>query len=125
VRSAGRVVEVRKGQGTRILDGRPAEPPRPLPPPPRGLRPGVEVGYVRSGEPVELRWAASGRLYHVQLLALQGNDDQILLARDTAASSLRLSIPWLGTYRWRVTTRDARDVESPPSGFGLVCSVSR
>lgn len=124
VRSAGRTVEIRKGQGTHVVDGRPPEPARALPPAPDGLWPGADVGYVRSGQPLELRWAAKGASHHVELLALQG-DDQVLLARDVAAPPLRLSIPWLGTYRWRVTTRDARDVESPPSADGLICSVER
>ncbi len=125
VRSAGRIVEVKKGQGTLVVDGRAPEPARALPPSPRDLRPGADVGYVRAGQPVELRWAAGGSSNHVELLALQGDDDEILLARDVAATALQLSIPWLGTYRWRVSTRDARDVESPPSSAGLVCSVER
>jgi hypothetical protein len=125
VRSAGRIVEVKKDQGTLVLDGRPPESARALPPAPHDLRPGAEVGYVRAGQPADLRWAASGAANHVELLALQGDDDEILLARDVAASALQISIPWLGTYRWRVSTRDARDVESPPSSPGLVCSVER
>jgi hypothetical protein len=124
VRGAGRIVEIKKGQGTFVLDGRPPEPARAIPPPPKGLRPGADVSYVRSGQPVELSWIASGASHHVELLALQGDDD-VLLARDVAASPLRLSVPWLGTYRWRVSTRDARDVESPPSADGLICSVER
>lgn len=125
VRSAGRTVEVRKGQGTLVVDGRSAEPARSLPHPPNGLRPGDDVGYVRAGQPVELHWAGAGASHHVELLALQGDDDAVLLARDIAAPPLRISVPWLGTYRWRVSARDARDVESPPSVHGLICSVER
>ncbi len=124
VRSAGRIVEIKKGQGTLVGDGRPPEPARALPLPPNGLRPGADVGYVRSGQPVELHWAGGGASHHVELLAFQGDDD-VLLARDIAASSLQLSVPWLGTYRWRVSVRDARGVESPPSADGLICSVER
>jgi hypothetical protein len=124
VRSAGRIVEIKKGQGTLVGDGRPPEPARALPLPPHGLRPGADVGYVRSGQPVELHWAGGGASHHVELLAFQGDDD-VLLARDIAASSLQLSVPWLGTYRWRVSVRDARGVESPPSADGLICSVER
>ncbi len=125
VRAAGRIVEVKKGQGTVVVDGRPPEAARALPPSPRELRPGADVGYVRAGQPTELRWAASGGSHHVELLTFQGDEDEILLARDVAASALQLTIPWLGTYRWRVSTRDARDIESPPSSVGLVCSVER
>ncbi len=122
VRAVGRTVEIKKGQGTFVADGRPPEPARSLPDAPRRLRPGADVGYVRSGQPVELSWVASGSRQHVELLSLQGDDD-VLLARD-AASPLRLAIPWLGTYRWRVSTRDGRDLESAPSATGLICSVS-
>ena len=124
MRAAGRTVEIKKGQGTIVVDGRPPEPARALPRPPNGLRPGADVAYVRSGQPVELRWAASGASHHVELLALQGDDD-VLLARDVGRASAAASIPWLGTYRWRVSTRDARGVESPPSADGLICSVAR
>jgi hypothetical protein len=124
VRAAGRSVEVKKGQGTLVVDGHPPEPARALPPSPKKLRPGADVGYVRSGQPVDLRWASSGASHHVELLALQGDDD-VLLARDIAASPLRLAVPWIGTYRWRVSARDARGVESPPSADGLICSVER
>jgi hypothetical protein len=49
----------------------------------------------------------------------------VLLAREAASPPLRLPIPWLGTYRWRVFARDARGVESPPSAEGLICSVDK
>jgi hypothetical protein len=123
VRAAGRTVAVGAGQGTVVVDGRPPEAPAPLPPPPRGLRPGKDPVYVRSGQPVELRWTAAGPSHHVEILALEKDD--VLLARDWAAPPLRLGIPWLGTYRWRVSVRDARGVEGRPSDDGLICSVDR
>ena len=49
----------------------------------------------------------------------------MLLAREAGAPPLRLEIPWLGTYRWRVSARDARGIESRPSADGLICSVDR
>ena len=49
----------------------------------------------------------------------------LLLAREVQAPPLRLELPWLGTYRWRVAARDARGVESRPSDAGLICSVAR
>jgi hypothetical protein len=123
LRAAGRTVEVKAGEGTAIRDGAPPPPPSPLPEAPRGLHPGSDPGYVRSGQPVELRWTAAGPSYHVEILALQG--DGVLLARDASAPPLRLEIPWLGTYRWHVAARDARGLESPPSSEGLICSVER
>jgi hypothetical protein len=121
VRAAGRTVEIKAGQGTVVPDGAPPQPPSPLPQAPRGLHPGSDPVYVRSGQPAELTWTATGPS-HVEILALQG--DGVLLARE-AAPPLRLAIPWLGTYRWRVSARDARGVESPPSSEGLICSVDR
>jgi hypothetical protein len=59
----------------------------------------------------------------VEILALQ-NDD-VLLARNVGAPPLTIEIPWLGTYRWRVSARDARGLEGPPSADGYVCVVER
>jgi hypothetical protein len=78
---------------------------------------------VRSGQPLDLRWTAAGPSHHVEILAL--DRDEVLLAREAGAPPLRLEIPWLGTYRWRVSARDARGVESRPSTAGLICSVDR
>jgi hypothetical protein len=118
-----RTVEMKAGQGSVVLDGRPPEPAFSLPIAPKRIRPGAEVAYVRSGQPIELRWSSAGSSYRVELLALQR--EEVLLARDTGAPPFRLAIPWLGTYRWRVSLRDARGVESPPSALGVVCSVAR
>jgi hypothetical protein len=123
VRAASRTVEIKAGQGTVVQDGRPPEPPSPLPEAPLGLHPGSDAAYVRSGQPVELRWTASAERHHVEILALQ--KDEVLLSRDAGTPPLRLEIPWLGTYRWRVFARDARGVESRPSADGLICSVDR
>jgi len=123
VRARGRTVEVKAGQGTVVMDGRPPDPATPLPEPARGLHPGQDPVYVRSGQPVELRWTSTGPAHHVEILALQ--QDEVLLARETGAPPFRLEVPWLGTYRWRVSVRDARGVESPPSAEGLICSVDR
>jgi hypothetical protein len=59
----------------------------------------------------------------VEILALKA--DEVLLGLDVGAPPVRVEIPWLGTYRWRVSTRDARGIESPPSADGLICSVDR
>jgi hypothetical protein len=123
VRAAGRTVEIKAGEGTTVVDGRPPEAPAPLPSPPRGLVPGRDPFYVRSGQPVELRWAPAGPSHHVEILALQ--KDEVLLSREAGAPPLRLELPWLGTYRWRVSARDARGVESRPSAEGLICSVEK
>ena len=123
VRAAGRTVEIKGGEGTVVTDGRPPETPGPLPAAPRGLQPGRDPVYVRVGQSVDLRWPAGSPSYRVEILALLA--DEVLLARDVAAPPLRVEIPWLGTYRWRVSTRDARGLESPPSAEGLICAVEK
>jgi hypothetical protein len=123
VRALGRTVEITAGQGTVVFDGRPPERAFPLPAAPKRPRPGAEVAYVRTGQPVELSWSGNGTAHLVELLALQR--DEVLLSRETGAPPLRLEIPWLGTYRWRVSARDVRGVESAPSAAGFLCSVGR
>jgi hypothetical protein len=123
VRAAGRTVEIRGGEGTVVMDGRPPEAPAPLPAAPRGLAPGKDPVYVRVGQSVDLRWTAAGPSNRVEILALK--TDEVLFAREVGAPPVRLEIPWLGTYRWRVATRDARGIESPPSAAGLICSVDK
>ena len=112
VRAAGRIVEIKGGEGTVVMDGRPPEAPAPLPAAPRGLQPGKDPVYVRVGQSVDLRWTAAGPSHRVEILALK--TDEVLFAREVGAPPIRLEIPWLGTYRWRVATRDARGIESPP-----------
>jgi hypothetical protein len=62
-------------------------------------------------------------MHHVQVLDF--DSDQVLLARDTGPSPLSLRIPWLGTYRWRVSARDARGIEGLPSRPGYICVVEK
>ena len=125
VRSGEQVVEIKAGQGTFLVDGQPPAPPTALPASPDRLKPGAEVGYVRAGRPVELRWTPAGgsKQHHVELLSLER--EEVLLARETGGSSLQLQIPWLGTFRWRVSARDGRGLESQPSAPGVLCSVER
>lgn len=121
--AAGRTVQIKGGEGTVVTDGRPPEAPVPLPSAPRGLQPGKDPVYVRVGQSVDLRWTAGGPSYRVEILALKA--DEVIFARDVAAPPLRVEIPWLGTYRWRVSMRDPRGLESPPSADGLICSVEK
>jgi hypothetical protein len=123
VRAAGRTVEIEAGEGTVVEDGRPPAPPAALPAPPRDLVPGSDPLYVRSGQPVELRWAPAALAHHVEILALQG--EEVLMAREAAAPPLLVEIPWPGTYRWRVASRDPSGLEGRPSVEGLPCSVAR
>ncbi len=85
--------------------------------------PGGDPAYVPSGKTAELHWTPGGVAHHVEILALQSDD--VLLARDVGAPPLRIEIPWLGTYRWRVSARDGRGLEGPASADGYVCVVER
>jgi hypothetical protein len=123
VRAAGRTVEIKAGQGTVVADGRPPDPPQPLPASPDGLEPGQDPLYVRAGQAAELRWTPTGAAHHVEVLAL--DRDLVMMTRDVGPPPLRLELPWRGTYRWRVAARDGRGVESRPSGEGLICAVDR
>ncbi len=73
------------------------------------------------------RWSCAGRrpARRTTWRSSRSQEDAVLLAREAGAPPLRLEIPWLGTYRWRVAARDARGVESRPSAEGLICSVDR
>jgi hypothetical protein len=123
VSAAGRTVEIRAGQGTVTNDGSPPAAASPLPPPPTGLVPGADPVYVPSGQKADLYWSGDERAHHVQVLAL-GSDD-VLLARDVGSPPAKIEIPWVGTFRWRVSVRDGRGLESPPSAPGFICVVDR
>jgi hypothetical protein len=34
-------------------------------------------------------------------------------------------IPWEGTYRWRISSRDAQGLEGRPSEAGVICVVEK
>jgi hypothetical protein len=123
VSGAGRTVEIRAGQGTSMVGGRAPASASLLPAAPGGLVPGEDPAYVPSGTTAELHWTPNGAVHHVEVLALQ--DDDVLLARNVGQPPLRIEIPWLGTYRWRVSARDGRGLEGPPSADGYVCVVER
>ena len=93
-----------------------------LPDPPQVLSPGADPVYVRKGEPVTLSFAPSGPAY-VQILPLDG--DEVLIAREVGSSPATLGIPWEGTYRWRVSVRDAQGFEGLPSDGRPVCVVEK
>ena len=120
VAGSGGVVTLAAGQGTVARAGRPLAPAAPLPPPPpaEGLWPGRDPFYATAGAPVELRWAGDAGAYSVEILPV--GDEVVLLQRDTARSPLVVALPWEGAFRWRVSGRDARGLEGPPSEDGLL-----
>ncbi len=123
VSGAGKTVVIQAGEGTSIKGAQPPLVATPLPEAPDGLVPGGDPVYVPSGETTELHWTPRGNAHHVEVLALQSDD--VLLARSVSTPPARIEIPWLGTYRWRVSARDGRGVESAPSADGYVCVVAQ
>lgn len=120
VEAGGKSLALSGGQGCRVAGSPPTPGPvETLPLPPKRLTPGSDPVYVDKDSPLSLGWEGSAPSFHVQVLPV--GSEEILLARDVSASSLRVQIPWLGTYRWRVSARDARGLEGLPSAEGLVC----
>lgn len=123
VESKEKAVIVKAGQGARVRSGKAPETPVAQPGAPADLWPAADPFYVRSGQPVALRWGGDAPLYRLEILGL--DSDEVLLARELPDHQLSLVIPWLGTFRWRVYTLDREGLEGRPSAEGLVCVVDR
>jgi hypothetical protein len=123
VEAAGQGVSLAAGLGTIVSAGNVPQSPVRLPPAPSRLEPGDDPLYADKDEPIMLRFASSARVHHLQLLAV--DSEQVLLARDVEASPVPLKIPWLGTFRWRVSARDAAGLEGSPSRGGLIAVVAK
>jgi hypothetical protein len=123
VEGAGEAVVLLAGEGTVVRPGSPPEAARHLPPAPTDLHPGKDPVYVVRGEPSQLSWRQAGASHHLEVLPLESND--VLLERDVGVGPESMTIPWLGTYRWRVAARDAVGLESLPSADGLICVVEK
>jgi hypothetical protein len=78
---------------------------------------------VVKGEAASLSWRQAGATHHLEILPLESAD--VLLERDVGVGPEQMTIPWLGTYRWRVAARDALGLESLPSAEGLICVVEK
>ncbi len=114
VSGAGKTVEIKAGQGTSMQGGQPPASASALPEAPGGLVPGGDPLFVPSGTSAELHWTPGGAGHHLEVLALQTDD--VLLARNVGEPPVSIEIPWLGTFRWRVSARDGRGLESAAVG---------
>jgi hypothetical protein len=117
--AAGAVASLDPGFGLLIRRGQPPSAPRPLLPAPDGLVPGPDPLYVERNEPVHLEWHSSAQLHEVELLAV--GTETLVQQTNVGTSPAALTVPWPGTYRWRVVARDADGLESLPSRSGLLC----
>jgi hypothetical protein len=119
VAGARGVVTLAPRQGTVVRRGEPPEPPSGLPQPPAtGLWPAQDPVYVSAGAPLELRWSGDPGSYVVEVLPV--GSDVVLLEREATRAPMWIEVPWEGAFRWRVSARDARGIEGPPSAEGLI-----
>jgi hypothetical protein len=123
VEAGGRTVTVQRGQGTIVHAGAGPQAPIPLPPQPNHLVPGADPVYRRLEEPVTLRWRSPARSLQLQVLGVDSDD--ILMNRSVSEPPVKLAIPWVGTYRWRLAARAENGLEGLPSQEGLITVVAR
>jgi hypothetical protein len=117
--AAGRVGNLEPGTGLLVRRGQPPLPPRPLPPAPDGLAPGPDPLYVERNAPVRLEWRSAEPTHRIELLAVGA--DSLVEQTNAGASPAEVTIPWPGTYRWRVVALNSDGLESLPSRSGLLC----
>lgn len=89
---------------------------------PKVVFPGADPLYVRPNQTVRLEWTGASPGYLLEVLPIDSQTPVISL--DVTGSTREIRLPWLGTYRWRVTGRQGA-VETQPSGEGLICVVER
>jgi hypothetical protein len=125
VAAGGGVVSLAPGHGSVVAAGRGPGAAEPVPEPPaRGLWPADDPAYVERGATIALRWDGNAAFsYQVELLPVGA--DVVLLQRDVLAPPARVEIPWDGAFRWRVSSRDSRGLEGPPSAEGLIAVEPR
>lgn len=116
-------IDVPEGKGLILVGGEPPGPVLDLAAPPEGLRPGEDPAYVLKGEAAELQWRGEAPAYHVEILGFDGAE--VILGRDVGQAQTHVALPWLGTFRWRVSAIDARGLEGLPSRHGAVCVVEK
>jgi len=123
VEAFGETVVLQGGEGTTVRDGEVPTPAQRLPEAPERIRPGSDPLYVSNGQPVTLDWSPAAPTSHVQVMPL--DSDEVLMERDVGSPPYALVIPWEGTYRWRISSRDAQGLEGRPSEAGVICVVEK
>ncbi len=128
VESGGRKVEVARGMGTAVEQGKPPAPPEKLLPPPEGLLP--ESGTRLTYNDVELAWqpVAGAAGYTVELCS--DADCTLLVERRVGLDETGWApeAPPPGDYFWRVTAVSASGLDgypSPGSALGVVGGPDR
>jgi hypothetical protein len=123
VEANGKAVELAAGEGT-VVSGRggPRAAAR-LPAAPLELQPGDDPQYVNVGEPVTLRFVSTTRAHRLELLPLDSS--QLVMEQDVVEAPARITVPWPGTFRWRLSARDAEGLEGLPSTDGWLVVVAK
>ena len=117
--AAGRAGNLDPGTGLLVRRGQPPSPARPLPPAPEGLVPGPDPLYVERNAPVRLEWRSAEQTHRIELLAVGA--DALVTQTSAGPSPAEVTVPWPGTYRWRVVALNSDGLESLPSRSGLLC----
>lgn len=121
VTGGDRDVTLEAGQGTVIGGGSFPTTPRPLVSAPTSLVPASDALYARPRQPAPLDWTSPRPSHHLQILGIDSED--VLLEKDVGPPPATVEIPWLGTFRWRVSVRGPDGLEGMPSPEGVVCVV--
>ena len=121
VTGGDREVTIEAGHGTVIGGGSFPTTPRALAPAPTGLVPAADALYARPRQPARLAWTSGRPSHHLQVLGIDSED--VLLEKDVGPPPAMVEIPWLGTFRWRVSVRGPDGLEGMPSPEGVVCVV--
>jgi hypothetical protein len=115
------VLSVAQGQGVVAPAAGSPDGPNNLPDPPTEVYPGEDPVFVKRGAVVALRFTSPYKRHHVQVVAFDGAE--IVVDRDVGLSPQTLRVPWLGTWRVRVSSVDDRGLEGPPAVTGYLVVV--
>ena len=119
----GLVLSVAQGQGVLAPAQGSPDGPNDLPGPPEGVFPGDDPVYVKRGAEVALRFTSPHKRHHVQVMAFDGGE--IVVDKDLGVSPQTLRVPWLGTWRVRLSSVDERGLEGAPAVTGYLVVVDQ
>src|SRR5262249_59219546 len=119
VEGSGKVVVLGPGKGTVVAEKQAPTAAADAPEPPQALKPGADPLYVLPGTPVSLQAAAKRASNQIEILPV--GSEVVLVQRPVGSPPWRVDIPWLGAFRWRVSSRDDRGLEGRPSSEGQIC----
>ena len=117
----GVVLPLAQGEGLVATADGTLDGPNDLPPPPTGVHPGDDPVFVKQGQETSLRFRSTYARHHLQVLGFDSGE--IVVDRDVALSPQTLRVPWIGTWRVRLSSVDERGLEGPSGATGYVVVV--